>query len=44
LASKGRNLHVYTVNTEDQLKLCLDLGVNAVITDRPGFMLELLGR
>ena len=44
LASKGRNLHVYTVNTEEQLKLCLDIGVNAVITDRPGFMLELLGR
>lgn len=44
LASRGRNLHVYTVNTEDQLKLCLDLQVRAVITDRPAHVLGLLGR
>ncbi|TQL66188.1 glycerophosphoryl diester phosphodiesterase [Nocardioides albertanoniae] len=44
LAQKGRNLHVYTVNTEEQLKLCLDLQVQSLITDRPGFLLGLLGR
>jgi glycerophosphoryl diester phosphodiesterase len=44
LASSGHDLHVWTVNTEEQLQTCLDLGVKAVITDRPGYMLELLDR
>jgi glycerophosphoryl diester phosphodiesterase len=35
LAATGRELHVWTVNTVDQLDLCLDLGAAAVITDRP---------
>jgi glycerophosphoryl diester phosphodiesterase len=37
-----REIHVWTVNTEEQLDLCLDLGVTAVISDRPAYMLELL--
>lgn len=44
LAATGRELHVWTVNTEADLKVCLDLGVKAVISDKPAFMLELLGR
>jgi glycerophosphoryl diester phosphodiesterase len=40
----GREIHVWTVNTADDLSICLDLGVTAVISDRPGYMLELLGR
>jgi glycerophosphoryl diester phosphodiesterase len=39
----GRELHVWTVNTPDDLQLCLDLGVKAVITDRPAYVLDLLG-
>jgi glycerophosphoryl diester phosphodiesterase len=31
----GRDLHVWTVNTEEQLELCRALDVRAVITDRP---------
>jgi len=38
----GREIHVWTVNTEEELKICLDLGVTAVITDMPAYMLELL--
>ena len=38
----GRELHVWTVNTPDDLQLCLDLGVKAVITDRPAYVLDLL--
>jgi len=34
-----RRLHVWTVNRDEDLDLCLDLGVEAVITDRPGYML-----
>ncbi|PWN03441.1 glycerophosphodiester phosphodiesterase [Nocardioides silvaticus] len=40
----GRTLHVWTVNTEDDLDLCLKLGVRAVITDRPAYLLDLLDR
>ena len=42
LADSGRELHVWTVNAESDLRLCLDLGVQAVITDRPRFVLDLL--
>jgi glycerophosphoryl diester phosphodiesterase len=43
LLKEGREIHVWTVNTADELDVCLDLGVTAVITDRPAYMLELLG-
>ncbi|GAB3197967.1 glycerophosphodiester phosphodiesterase [Nocardioides hungaricus] len=38
----GHDLHVWTVNTPADLDLCLELGVAAVITDRPAYLLELL--
>ncbi len=44
IAATGRDLHVWTVNTDRDLELCLELGVKAVITDRPAYMLEKLGR
>ncbi|WP_370250337.1 glycerophosphodiester phosphodiesterase family protein [Nocardioides sp.] len=40
----GHDVHVWTVNTEEDLQLCRRLGVAAVITDRPGWVLETLGR
>lgn len=42
LRKAGRRIHVWTVNTEEDLNICLDLGVEAVITDRPAYLLELL--
>ena len=42
LVESGRDIHVWTVNTKADLDLCLSLGVKAVISDRPGYMLELL--
>jgi glycerophosphoryl diester phosphodiesterase len=42
LAESGRDVHVWTVNTEAELQTCLDLRVNAVITDRPQLMIDLL--
>jgi glycerophosphoryl diester phosphodiesterase len=39
----GHDLHVWTVNTKEDLDLCLELGVKAVITDRPAYILDLLG-
>jgi glycerophosphoryl diester phosphodiesterase len=42
IAESGHDLHVWTVNTKRDLHLCLDLGVKAVISDRPAEMLRLL--
>lgn len=42
LRRDGREIHVWTVNTAEDLQVCLDLGVTAVISDRPAMMLELL--
>jgi glycerophosphoryl diester phosphodiesterase len=35
---------VWTVNSQADLELCQALGVEAVITDRPAYVLERLGR
>lgn len=39
----GHELHVWTVNTEADLDLCLAAGVRAVISDRPASMFRWLG-
>ena len=44
LVRSGRDIHVWTVNTAADLELCLELGVKAVITDRPAYVLEQLDR
>jgi glycerophosphoryl diester phosphodiesterase len=36
----GREVHVWTVNDEADMAYVLDLGVDAVITDRPGALLD----
>ena len=35
MQNSGHDLHVWTVNTEEELELCRALGARAVITDRP---------
>ncbi|GAB6987081.1 glycerophosphodiester phosphodiesterase [Nocardioides pyridinolyticus] len=40
ITASGRDLHVWTVNTPAHLDLCLELGVKAVITDRPAYLME----
>jgi glycerophosphoryl diester phosphodiesterase len=42
LRESGTEVHVWTVNTPAEIDLCLDLGVSAVITDRPRETLERL--
>jgi glycerophosphoryl diester phosphodiesterase len=44
ISKAGHDIHVWTVNTPEDLQLCLDLGVKAVITDRPAYIRELLER
>jgi glycerophosphoryl diester phosphodiesterase len=43
ITKAGHDIHVWTVNTAEDLQLCVDLGVKAVITDRPKYMFDLLG-
>lgn len=42
LLRRGHDVHVWTVNDEADLDLCLELGVKAIISDRPGLMHDLL--
>ncbi len=42
LVEANRRIHVWTVNTEEDLELCRSLGVEAVISDKPAYMLDLL--
>lgn len=42
IASTGTEVHVWTVNTPADIDLCLELGVSAIITDRPGETLAYL--
>ena len=44
ISQAGHDIHVWTVNTESDLRLCRELGVKAVISDRPAYILETLGR
>src|SRR3954454_10961531 len=44
LRKRGRRIHVWTVNTDEDLDLCLTLGVEAVITDDPRGALSHLDR
>lgn len=41
---RGGRVHVWTVDERADLDLCLRLGVDAVITNRPARVMELLGR
>jgi glycerophosphoryl diester phosphodiesterase len=40
----GTEVHVWTVNEPEDMAFVLELGVDAVITDRPGTLLDHLGR
>jgi glycerophosphoryl diester phosphodiesterase len=44
ITRSGHDMHVWTVNTPTELELCLELGVQAVITDRPAYVMDLLDR
>ncbi|MFJ2610485.1 glycerophosphodiester phosphodiesterase [Streptomyces sp. NPDC091279] len=44
LKQAGHQVHVWTVNEPEDVDLCVDLGVDAIITNRPGPVLRSLGR
>lgn len=41
---RGKKVHVWTVDHPDDVELCVDLGVDAIITNRPARVLRALGR
>ena len=41
---QGGRVHVWTVDEKEDVNLCVELGVDAIITNRPGQVLALLGR
>ncbi|GAA3989214.1 glycerophosphodiester phosphodiesterase [Streptomyces plumbiresistens] len=44
LKRAGNQVHVWTVNEPEDVDLCVDLGVDAIITNRPRAVLGRLGR
>ena len=44
LKRAGHQVHVWTVNEPEDVGLCVDLGIDAIITNRPGAVLRQLGR
>jgi len=40
----GHDVFVWTVDADDDIRLCLELGVEAIISNRPGYVLEVAGR
>ncbi|MEU0687110.1 glycerophosphodiester phosphodiesterase [Streptomyces uncialis] len=44
LRGAGHQVHVWTVNEPEDVELCVDLGVDAIITNRPKQVLAQLGR
>jgi glycerophosphoryl diester phosphodiesterase len=43
LHSRGYRMYVWTVNEPPDVDLCLSLGVEGIITDRPGYVRERIG-
>ena len=43
IKKSGRQLNVWTVDSESDINLCRHLGVDNLITNRPGFAREILG-
>ena len=42
--SQGNRIHVWTVDEPEDVRLCVSLGVDAIITNRPANVLAMLGR
>lgn len=42
--ARGHRVHVWTVDEMDDVDLCVELGVDAIISNRPGKVLRRLGR
>ncbi len=41
---RGLQIHAWTINDPNDMRMLIDLGVDGIMTDRPDVLLELLGR
>jgi len=41
---RGLQIHAWTINDPDEMKMLIDMGVDGIMTDRPDILLDLLGR
>jgi glycerophosphoryl diester phosphodiesterase len=41
---RGHQVYVWTVDSDDDVDRCLELGVDVIITNRPGHVLHRVGR
>ena len=39
---QNKKIHVWTVDTQDQMQLLIDLGVDGIMTDRPSLLKDTL--
>jgi glycerophosphoryl diester phosphodiesterase len=44
LHGKGIELHVWTVNNEDDMRRLIDIGVDGIMSDDPALLMKVLGR
>ena len=44
LHEKGIELHVWTVNKEEDMRRLIDLGVDGIMSDDPELLMKMLGR
>jgi glycerophosphoryl diester phosphodiesterase len=40
----GLQVHIWTINEEDDMRRFIDLGVDGIMTDRPDILMQVLGR
>jgi len=44
MQARGHLVHIWVVNEPHDIEMCVHLGVDAIISDRPGFVREVLAR
>ena len=41
---RGLQIHAWTINDPDEMQMLIEMGVDAIMTDRPDILLEILGQ
>ena len=41
---RGLQIHAWTINDPDEMRMLIDMGVDGIMTDRPDLLLEILGQ
>ena len=41
--ARGHEVYVWTVDEPEDVRLCVELGVDAIISNRPGVVVDVMG-